>query len=565
MTTLIATIKESIQEVLDKLGLEKVDFIVEHPTELSHGDFATNVAMLLDGNPRENAEKIIKELSVDGVGKIEIAGPGFINFTLKRNFLSEAVEKIVDSGDRFGTNENRLGQKVLVEYTDPNPFKQIHIGHLMSNAIGEGVSRLIEAEGATVKRANYQGDVGMHVAKAIWGMQQLNNEMPAEGDSSRDKIEFLGKAYSHDAKQFEENEAVKTEIQQINSEIYKKNNEEINNLYEVGRRWSLDHFETVYEKLGTKFDFYFFESGVHKEGSRLVKENLGEVFEESEGATIFKGEKHGLHTRVFLNSQGLPTYEAKELGLHKAKKEAWDFDESIVITANEQKGVFEVGLKAFEQIDPVYAEKVSHITHGMMLGPNGKKMSSRKGEVISAEGILEDIAEKAREKMADRDLNSKEKIGLSEMIAIAALKYVILKQAPGKDIVFDMEQALSFEGDSGPYLQYTAVRANSVLEKAHEAGIGLGIEHAPEEPYEIEKIIYRFPEVVERAGGLLEPHYITNYLIELAQSFNEFYAKERIADSNDEFARYKVSLTQATRIVLENGLNMLGIKVPEKM
>lgn len=558
-------IKKAIQEKLIELGLDQVDFVVEHPTELSHGDYSTNVAMVGDGNPRERAEKIIEGLEIDGVEKIDIAGPGFINFTLKRNFFAQSIEQIEKAGDKFGTNESRIGEKVMVEYTDPNPFKQIHIGHLMSNTVGEAISRTIEAQGADIKRANYQGDVGMHVAKAVWGMQQLSGEMPSEGDELRDKVAFLGKAYAHGAKQFEENEDLATEIKQVNVHIYKKTDEEINNLYNLGRAWSLEHFETIYKKLGTEFDFYFFESDVYEEGTRLVKENLGPVFVESDGATIFKGEDYGLHTRVFLNSEGLATYEAKELGLHKKKKETWDFDQSVVITANEQKGVFEVGLKAYEQIDKIAAESVSHITHGMMLGPGGKKMSSRTGDVISAEEILEQATDKVRERMAERELTDGEKQIVSEQVALAALKYTVLKQASGKDIVFDFDQALSLEGDSGPYLQYTTVRANAVLAKAHEAGIGMGTERAPENSFEIEKLLYRFPEVVARSGELLEPHHITNFLIEVAQSFNAFYAQEKIADPNDEFARYKVALTQATRIVLENGLSILGIKVPEKM
>lgn len=556
-----------VNDVLKELRLEQVAFTVEHPAELSHGDYACNVAMILGGNPREHAEKITSEIEgkIDGVEKVEIAGPGFINFTLKRDFFAESLGTIEKAGDTFGSNESRLSEKVMVEYTDPNPFKQIHIGHLMSNAVGESIARTIEAQGAEVKRANYQGDVGMHVAKAVWGMQQLSGEMPSEDDSLRKKVSFLGKAYAHGAKSFEENEGIATEIKQVNVHIYKKTDEEINNLYNLGRAWSLEHFEIIYKTLGTEFDFYFFESEVYEKGSELVKEHLGSVFEESEGAIIFKGEDYGLHTRVFLNSQGLPTYEAKELGLHAKKKESWDFDQSVVITANEQKGVFEVGLKAFEQIDELAAQSVAHVTHGMMLGPGGKKMSSRTGDVISAEEIIEQASAKVREKMEGRELTDDEKLVISEQVAIAALKYAILKQAPGRDIVFDFDQALSLEGDSGPYLQYTAVRANAVLSRAHEAGIGMGTEHAPEKPFELEKLLYRFPEVVARSGELLEPHHITNYLIEIAQSFNAFYAQEKIADPNDEFARYKVALTQATRIVLENGLNILGIKVPEKM
>ena len=319
------------------------------------------------------------------------------------------------------------------------------------------------------------------------------------------------------------------------------------------------------KKLGTKFDEYFFESEASPIGKKLVEENTGKIFEESDGAIIFKGEKYGLHTRVFINSEGLPTYEAKDLALAKIKSERFDYDKSIVITASEQKEYYKVVLEAMKQISPEFAEKTKHITHGMMRLPSGK-MSSRTGDVVTGESLIDEVKCRVLEKMKDSDIKEKEDI--AEQIAVGAVKYSILKQSAGKDIIFDMDKSLSFEGDSGPYLQYSHTRANAVLEKAKEEKIKTsfktGLKTSFLETTELEKLLYRFPEVVERANKEYEPHYITTYLTELAGAFNSFYAKERIVEESDT-APYKVALTSAFQTTIKNGLWLLGIKAPDRM
>lgn len=428
----------------------------------------------------------------------------------------------------------------------------------MSNAIGESVSRIIEFSGAEVKRANYQGDVGLHTAKAVWGLQQRGSTSLL-GDSK-----ILGKAYAKGAKAYEEDETAKEEIKEMNKKIYNRSDEKINKLYDNGRKTSLEYFEKIYKKLGTKFDEYFFESETGPVGKKLVEENIGKVFEESEGAIVFRGEKYGLHTRVFVNSEGLPTYEAKDLALTKIKKDKFIYDESIVVTANEQKEYYKVVLSAIKQIFPKLAEKSKHIAHGMLRLQDGK-MSSRTGDIITGESLIEDVNTKILEKMKNSDIEDRE--GTSEKIGIGAIKYSILKQSTGKDIIFDYDKSLSFEGDSGPYLQYARVRANAVLEKAKFENIKINIKTLKRNTItddSLEKLLYRFPEIVQRANTEYEPHYITTYLTELAGAFNSFYAKERIIEEG-EASIYKVALTKAFETTVKNGLWLLGIKVPNKM
>jgi len=433
-----------------------------------------------------------------------------------------------------------------VEYTDPNPFKELHIGHLMSNAIGESIARIIGSQGANVIRANFQGDVGMHVAKAIFGLIKLKKE--------NFSIEDLAKAYSFGATEFEEN---KQEITDINKKIYNRSDSQINDIYDKGKKISLDYFETIYKKLGTKFDEYFFESETGVVGKELVEKNIGKVFEKSDGAVVFNGENFGLHTRVFINSEGLPTYEAKDLGLIKTKFEKYpDLDLSISITGNEVNEYFKVMLKAVEKIKSEWAEKTKHISHGMLRLPEGK-MSSRTGDVITAESLIEKVEEIISKKTGDKNA--------IEKISVGAIKYSILKSSSGKDIIFDFDKSLSVEGNSGPYLQYTYARAKSVLEKAEQEGIKSLIEKNNGELTEVEKLLYRFPEVVERAGQEYEPHYIATYLFELSQAFNSFYGNNKIADKTDENAPYKVALTEAVAQTIKNGLYLLGIEAPERL
>lgn len=511
---------------------------LEHPADLNLGDYSCHLASPKGESGRHSEELAVKinQNKPDWLERVEVVGD-FVNFYLSPKFFSESVSEIVKEKENYGRSQKLAGQKTIVEYTDPNPFKEFHIGHLMTNVLGEAVARLVESQDAEVKRACYQGDVGMHVAKAVWGLRKLNP--PALN------AKILGQAYALGA-----TEGVEEEVKELNKKIYDRSDPEINRIYDEGRKISLDYFETIYEKLGTKFDFYFFESKTGEFGKKVVEEGLSKgIFEKSDGAVIFKGdEKEGLHTRVFINSEGLPTYEAKELGLAKIKYDTYLYDQSVVVTGNEINAYFKVLLKVMSLIYPELAVKTKHLSHGMLRLPTGK-MSSRTGDVITAESLLATI----REKLGERE---------SDEIAIGAIKYSILRQSPGKDIIFDFDKSLSFEGDSGPYLQYTCVRAKSVLEKANR-GEALRESKASPQVSAVERLLYRFPEIVERSVADYAPNYLVTYLTELASAFNAYYAQNKIIGSEEE--TYRLALTTAVAQVLENGLNLLGIKVPEKM
>ncbi len=594
-----AVLKEHIAKALTELGIGDTSIVLERPADLGHGDFATNVAMVAakkaGKNPRTLADEIVatmSRLSLDMVASMEVAGPGFINLKLSNSYFAKGLEDALVAGENFGTNGTLLGKKVIVEYTDPNPFKEFHIGHLMSNTIGESISRIIEASGAETKRACYQGDVGLHVAKAMWGIATISEnsleftELKYFGKSAAEFRTMLAKWYAEGSAAYDNDTKAKESIQKINARLYAlsgKTYEEVPAgwdkhllyYYEDGRKVSLDYFETIYKRLGTNhggdkaFNFYFLESNTGEFGKTVVEKHP-EIFEKSDGAIVYKGdEAKGLHTRVFINKEGLPTYEAKELGLAQMKYDTYPYDTSIVITGNEVNDYFKVLLDAMSKVFPELAAKTEHYSHGMLRLPTGK-MSSRTGDVITATSLIEDTKVRVSEKIKDSLFTPEEKEQITEAVAIGAIKYSILRQASGKDIIFDFEQSLSFEGDSGPYLQYAYARTRSLLAKAKAQSKGdlwstsripLGV---PEEIRPLHKYILRFPEVVLRAEEEREPHYIATYLIELAREFSAFYGNTIVLDGTPDEA-YKLALVTAVSNTLKKGLWLLGMPILEKM
>ncbi len=560
-------IQNALKEVLKEMEVEGVGPEVSRPTNPTHGDYSTNVALIAFGksqkinSPFDLARRIVGILhtkyKIPNTSQVEVAGPGFINFWLSEKFLVTQLSQLLEDSEKVlkSTKTSYSGKKIIVEYTDPNPFKEFHIGHLYSNAVGESICRILEFAGAIVRRVCYQGDVGIHVAKAIYGLLQVQKlgSQPLE-----EKIKILGQAYAIGARAYEKSKEAKQEIVELNKKIYQQD-ASIRKLYQKGKQWSLDYFESIYERLGTKFDGYYFESEVGKIGLEYVKEHIKDgVFEEHEAAVIFPGKKHGLHNRVFINSLGLPTYEAKELGLAPAKYKDFLYDLSIIVTGNEIIEYFKVLLKALFLISPDLASKTKHIAHGMVRLPTGK-MSSRKGDVLTGEWLLDEAKKRIQTQFPNMD---KEPL---EMVAVGAVKYALLKGNIGSDVVFHVDESISFEGNSGPYIQYTYARTQSILRKVNSSNYELRItnyEFNQEERFLL-RMLVKFGEVIEESSLNFAPNMVCTYLYELAQSFNLFYQKHQVIGSQQE--GFRLGLVAATGNVLKNGLYLLGIQAPEKM
>jgi arginyl-tRNA synthetase len=509
------------------------------------GDYSTNVAMQIAGqlkkNPREIAVALASKLhSVEDIAEVNIAGPGFINLKLTDAALFKNLEQ--------KPAKPYEGKEILVEFGDPNPFKEMHIGHLYSYIVGDAISNLLEASGAKVQRLSYHGDVGLHVAKAIWGMQQgVNSESVADGIK-----QAIGFYYAEGAKAYEHDESAKNEIHEINEHIYKQDDEDINRLYKSGKDKSFGDFQQTLERLKVKKARPYLESESSPVGIEFVNQNTGKVFEESDGAIVYKGEKVGLHTRVFITSKGLPTYEAKDLGLAELKNRDYpNAAKSIIITAHEQNEYFKVMLAALKEFDESLANKTTHMSHGFLSLSTGK-MSSRTGKVYGAVDLISDV---------ERELKAKYP-GSPEGTDLAAIKYGFLKHRLGSDIVYDVAESVSLEGNSGPYLQYAHARARNILVKAGDGQEPSKIELDQNERSLVRKI-GEYPEVVEKATAELMPHHIATYLYELAQNFNRFYEKSRVIGDEREGIRLKLVVKYAD--VLKNGLGLLGITAPDKM
>lgn len=594
-------LQQLLGKILNDMGVTDMVPDVMLSEDPAHGEYSTNIAMILskqmkkspmdialqvsgtvnslqltvnsnsgDLNNSKVGQKISDNLALinllQAIERVEVVKPGFINIFLTEATLSTQIQEALKEKQAFGTGKSEILKRVTVEFTDPNPFKEFHIGHLYSNSVGESLSRLLESQGHTVRRVNYQGDVGMHVAKAIYGLlKDPSSIIDAEKLSLGERAKFLGAAYALGAKAFEESDETKKEIGQINKKIYDKD-PAIYPLYTKTRQWSLDYFESIYARLGTKFEGYYFESVVGELGVKLVRDHVSDgIFEESDGAIIYRGEKKGLHTRVFINKLGLPTYEAKELGLAPTKQDDWPYDLSIIVTGNEINEYFRVLLAALADVAPELAVKTRHMGHGMVKKSDGSKMSSRSGMVLSGEGLLEEVKVSIYE-LLQKNKSNYDKVQqdeIAEYAAVAAVKYSLLRVSLPSDVAFDLQTSVSFDGDSGPYLLYTYARCRSVLKKASPlAPIGPQVPLGPLNPEEkaIVRMILFFPDVVAQAAADLSPNVICTYLFDLAQLFNGFYQKHSILGEPGRLA-----LTAATAQVLKNGLYLLGIETVERM
>lgn len=562
-------ITEHITQVLTSLGIEIPEVIsLEHPADVSFGDYSTNIAMVLakklGQSPQTLASTLVKEMNKilpDEISKIEVAGPGFINFYLSESFFTESVQYSIEQETMWGKNDVLKNKKVLVEHSSPNLFKPFHIGHMMNNTIGESIVRLARFGGADVVTMSYPSDVSLGIGKAVYILLSDGVEKVQALPTLQEKLEYLGDCYVRGTKLYEEDESVQSTIKNITQKIFEKTPGVEYDAYTLGKEINLDYFKTITKTLGSHFDDFIYESEAGAVGKKLVLENTPAIFTESEGAVIYQGEQDGLHTRVFINKEGYPTYEAKDTGLLSLKFSKYNPDISIFITDHEQTDYFRVVSTAAGKIHKEWQDKTIHRTHGRMTF-KGQKMSSRLGGVPTAKSILDTLIESVHD-VAKYNLTPTD----VEHIAIAALKYTILKVQAGKNINFDPETSLSFEGDSGPYLLYSTLRAKSLLEKGESGGVAYSFERPVDvDVTHLEKMLYRFPEVVAQSLSEYAPHHVVGYLTELAGLYNAWYANTKILKADTEAGRrYYMALSKSFYITMQQGLYIMGIEIPEKM
>lgn len=567
-----------VARVCNELLDEDIEVELARPEE-EFGDFSTNIALQLakrlGQNPRELAVKIAKALEekLEGVKDVQVAGPGFINIMLTDEVMfAEAM------GADGAISKKLKDQTVVSEYSDPNPFKVLHAGHLYTSLVGDAISNVLETAGAKVHRVNFGGDVGRHVAITMWAiLDELGGEHPDKlHDIPKDKkLDWVSERYVRGTEAYETNEKAKQEITAINKRVYELHTNQDKDspfaqIYWTCRQWSYDGFDELYERLGmVPFEKYYPESAVADKGLDAVKDGLGKgVFKESnrpvairEGKKVelgtrspivFDGDSIGLHTRVFVNSEGLPTYEAKDLGLSLTKWEDYHFDKSFIITGNDIEQYMQVIIAAVKHFNPEASQRTIHRTHGQIKLEGGAKMSSRKGNILRASDIL-DAAFEASAVVGKEDPQT----------VLGAVRYAFLKNRIGGDIIYDPKESVSLEGNSGPYIQYALVRARSILRKSSEVKASEKSKDLEPQERSLARSISLYPEVFDAALSSYSPHHICNYLYELAQVFNRFYEKSRVID--DPRSPERVALVGAYEKVLSAGLKVLGMPTPEKM
>ena len=515
-------------------------------------DYSTNaplkLAKILHKPPMEIANEITDRIDAS------ISNPGFLNFTLPDTYFRNNINNLHANFDQEIASHEFENQTIICEFSDPNPFKILHVGHLYTSVVGDSISRLYEYAGARVIRANFGGDVGLHVAKTLYAL------LPRRISESDLTIDDIAGSYIEGTRLYDTDETAKKSIDTLNQQIYDINannlhDTELSQLYWRGRELSYKYFQDFYASIGLKFDKYYPESTVAALGLAKVKAELKNgVYEQSHGAIIFPGEKYGLHTRVFVNSHGVPTYETKDVGLLFTKWQDYHFDKSIVITGNEQLEYMKVVLKSVEQYAPDLVRKTTHLTHGMVRLPGNQKMSSRHGNFLKATDVLDLVRTELKNEYNSTD----------EKISLAATKYAFLKYKLGPDIIFDPHASVQMTGNSGPYLLYSAVRAHKILEKPASKSSQTDQNH-PLHPAErdLAKKLTEYKDTLSDAVRDFAPYKVANYLYELAQIFSRFYETCPVNGSREEASRRR--LTEVYLNVMTHGLDILGIEIPASM
>ena len=568
-------IKASLNRVL---GNGEIDIEIERPQSSTFGDYSTNIAMILSKNreqrPMDLATEIIEKLKKDDnlkdiVDEISIAKPGFINFKLSQLVLFQEINKVLTIRNDYSQENILKGKRIMFEYAHPNPFKAFHIGHLRNIILGESLIRILEKMGAEVIRVNYQGDVGMHIAKCLWSFKKIQEkDFPTD---TTERVALLAKCYAEGASAFND-EVHQNEIKEINKLIYTKEDQLTNKLWETGKKWSLDKFHQIYKRVDSTFVREYFESETLTLCKKFIELALEKgILEKSQGAVIFNGEKYGLETRVFLNGQGLPTYEGKELGLASLQfNDFGDIDLCIHNVAVEQISFFKTTFKVESLLDPEKFQGKQYHNAYEFVGLKSGKMSSRTGNVVLGEDILNQAVTMIKEIIKTKSSLPEKAIDeTAESIGVGAVKYAFLNISPKSYLAFDIDKSVNFDGNSGPYLQYTYARSLKIVKDS--TGYRMlkpeqfkKLEFNNEEVQLMHKI-FEFNEVVIEAGKHLSPNYITTYLFELSQIFNQFYKQRPILKADEPIRSFRIMLADSTSEILEIGLNLLGINTIAQM
>jgi arginyl-tRNA synthetase len=578
---IMAAISEALGEV------PAFTFSVDAATDPSFGDFSSNVALvgakILGQPPRTLAETIVGKLRLPaGVASVSIAGPGFINFTLTRQFFADTVAsiRVLDTG--YGRGDAYVGKRIVVEHTSPNPNKAMHIGHLRNNVTGMAMVRLFEWQGAQVIAEAVDNNRGIAIAKLMYGylaFARVREDVPITLEHwdafPHDWVtpeqmgvlpdRFVDSLYVRGNEAYEADAQVAEKVRQLVVD-WEAENPLVWKLWRQVLAYSYAGQQRTLARLGNRWDRVWHEHEHYKEGKTLVAEGVAKgIFQTlPDGAIITNLGTFDLSDTVVQKSDGTALYITQDLALTKLKKTA-GADLLMWVIGPEQSLAMRQLFAVCEQLGMGSHDEFVHVPYGYMSIKGVGKMSSRAGTVLYVDEVLDTAASAVRDIVAARETPEVDVDAIAESVAVGAVKYAILRAGRMRDIAFDVAEATRLEGDSGVYVQYAYARARAVCAKALALGVHADPDTPPSESYPLEQMLHQFPVVVERAAREHEPHHVVTYITELAAAFNAFYAHERIAAPEDPNAPYKLALTEAVAILLRNGMTIIGIDAIERL
>ena len=599
----MSEIREKILRALQEASGEK-DIVLEQPENENFGDYSSSIAMTMFAksqvpssksqtkfkfqNPRELAEELINKLKLEKslseiCDKVEIAGPGFINFWLKTDTLIDTLKQIDIDKEKYGKSVKGKGKTYEIEHTSPNPNKAMHLGHLRNNVTGMAISNLIESTGVKVIRDAVDNDRGIAIAKLMWGYLKFGRndgeyktdvnywfdhqdewQTPENVHMRPDR--FVDMFYVKGSTDFESSEEIEKQVRQIviDWEAEEPKNRE---LWKKVLKYSYQGQELTLKRLGNVWDKVWHESDHYKKGKEMIELGLKKgVFKKSEGAIVTDLAKYKLPDTVVIKKDGTALYITQDLALTKLKKEEYKTDRMFWVIGPEQSLAMQQMFAVCEQLGIGKVGDFTHLAYGYMSIKGQGKMSSRLGNVIYIDDLLDMAKDGVKEIMKNSDFSASEIEEISEMVGVGAVKYSILKVGRLQDIAFDLKESVSLEGNSGPYLQYTVARCNSLLKKGpiRQDVVLHGVySNLAEEELLVLRVLVHFPEVVEESAENFAPNLLCNYLYDLAQKYNHLYNSLKIIGSEAE--NFRLALTFGVSQVLKNGLGILGIQTPSKM
>ena len=557
-------IRKDLVKICQKLKINSSKLVLEHPADPQYGDYATNIAMHSWHNgynsPFDLAEKIINTWRSNGLpsylAKIDVAKPGFINLWLEKDFLISQVEEVIKKRNSFGRESLGKGKTIVVDYSSPNIARPFGIGHFRSTIIGQSIVNLYRFLGWEVIGINHLGDWGTQFGKLIY---QIKNRRTKKKLTIKD----LERLYV----EFHQKVAKKPEIENEAREWFKKleeGNKEAKEIWKECVEVSLKEFNRIYQRLGIKFDQTSGESFYQDKMKKVIEAaKKRKILVKSEGAWVVEFPDLKIPPALLIKSDGATTYETRDLASIDYRQNKWYPDLFVYEVGAEQtlhfRQIFAIAVK----LGYGKAEQFIHVNHGLFYLPGIGKLSTRTGRTVYLEKILDESVKRAK-KLGSQ--NQK----IAEMVGVGAVKYFDLKNHPATNIAFDWQKMFALEGDSGPYLQYTYARCQSVLTKS---GKDLKKEefnfphlHFKTEEQNLLRTIYKFPEVVQQAGDKFSPNLICSFLFDLAQKYNVFYNRLSILKADEaELISFRLFLTLAVSQIIKNGLQLLGIEAPEKM